>query len=265
MPLPADFQPRYILDGELATYGLPTIGQMPTIMNLVDAASTLIDEHCGRTDGTGFGSLVYSTYVERLLMGAEQRNIIRTMYRPLVAVDTTVQASLTGIQGVSGNHFYTGFTPNSIVRGSTLSPLIGASGRYGYGRRNSQFSYPDYNYGANILQIASYFGGPPQFTPIDISMVDFDPSTGELWVPAGLYLTQYSELLLTYNTGFDPTNMPKGIKHACAALVKNFLSRSGITGLTSMNAGQAHAQFNLDLIDPTVARLLQPFCTVVGY
>jgi hypothetical protein len=255
------FQPTYIFQDELAEFGLPDISDQPNIMSLVEAASSLIDEYCGRTDGDGNGSLVYTTYSQRMLL-PEGRNIFRTMFRPLVALSGTLAAQLAS----SGQNYYTGFTPNVASTSAGLTPIVGCSGRYGYARRGSQQVYPDLNYGANILQIASFFGGPPQFTPIDLTLIDVDPITGEIWVPAGLYLSQYTEVFIQYNCGFNPTDMPKSIKHACAALAKNFLSRGGgTTGMKSFSVWRVSGQFTDDMIDPTVERLLRPFATVLAY
>jgi len=93
-----------------------------------------------------------------------------------------------------------------------LSAIISASGRYGYGRRDQQATYPDLNYGANILMVAALFGGPPQWTGIDPTMIDWYDQVGECWVPAGLYLSQYTEVIMTYNAGFNPLKIPNQIK-----------------------------------------------------
>jgi hypothetical protein len=265
------FQPRYIQPSELATFGLPSQIQYPTILNMVDEASTMIDESCGRTDTDGNGSLVYTTYCERLLLPVG-RNLVRLTFRPMVAVSlsTLLNLAASGANNVNNddvNCFYTGALPNTLTVGTstTVSPLLSASGRYGYTRRGQQAIYPDMNYGSSILQVAAFFGGPPQFTPIDVTMCDFDPRSGELWIPAGLYLSQYSEIFVSYNSGFDPTNMPRQIKHACASLIKNFLSRGGgATSVTDLSMGYhgIHATFTPDLIDPNIDRILQSFRTV---
>lgn len=269
-----DFQPRYILEAELASFGLPDATQLPNIVGLVERASTLIDESCGRIDTDGNGSLVYTTYQERILTPVG-RNIFRIAFRPLASVDANTVALLaaSGSNGSQANYYYTGVTANNVYLGNplgtdqtastTLSPLVSASGRYGYARRSQQQVYPDLNYAANVLQIASFFGGPPQFTPIDVSMCDYDPRTGEVWVPAGLYLSQYTEIWIAYNSGFHPLHMPRAIKHACASIVQNLLSRGGgATGLKSFQAGRISAAFNLELIDPTIDVMLQPYRTV---
>jgi hypothetical protein len=258
------FQPEYLFEDELEAFGVPNSTQLPTIMTLVDAASTLIDEYCGRIDGSGAGSLVYTTYRQRILLPGG-RNIIQVAYTPLVAVSAltvaALQASASGGPESPDNNFYTGVKPNTVFKNDgTLTQLVSASGRYGYGRRDMQNVAPDLNYGANILQVAAFFGGPPQWTPIDISMVDVAEQIGQLWVPAGLYMAQYTEVIIEYNSGYDPRNMPRAIKHACAALVKNFIARGGgVTSITNYSAGKIHASFTQALIDPTIELFLNSY------
>lgn len=260
-----DFQPRFLLDAEIASFDLPSTSQLPNIMTIVDASSTLIDSECGRVDATGAGSLVYTTYAERINL-VETRNIFRTAYAPLVSLDATTQAALSGLNAISGNHFYTGFIPNTSLRlDGNLSAFVGISGRYSYGRKSSQNVFPDSQYAANILQVAGFFGGPPQFVPIDVTLTDYYDLVGEVWVPAGLMMVSYTEVMVLYNSGYDPRNMPKGIKHATAAVSKNFIARAGgITSVQSYSAGKVHTQMTPDLIDPTVKKWLAPFIKVIA-
>jgi len=263
--MPANqFQPRFIQQVELASYGLPDVTQQPDIITLVERASTLIDEYCARTDVDGQGSLVETTYSERLFLPVG-RNIFRISFRPLIVVSpsTVAQYLASGSVANQPNYYYTGVQANTSFAGSTVTPLISASGRYGYARRGQQQVYPDLNYAANVLQIASFSGGPPQFTGIDITACDYDKKTGEIWVPAGLYLSQYTEVLITYNSGFDPLAMPRAIKHATASLVRNLLSRGGgATGLKGFGAGRIRAEFTEDLIDVNIQNMLAAYRTV---
>lgn len=258
------FQPRFIDEEDLISYGLPDVSQQPDILTVVDRASTFIDEFCARADVDGQGSLVYTTYIERLLLPVG-RNIFRVSFRPLAVVDANTVAQLAASGSVDGepNNYFTGVRPSQIVtQANTVSPIISCSGRYGYARRGQQQVYPDLNYAANVLQIASFFGGPPQFTNIDVAQIDFDPRTGECWVPAGLYLSQYTEVVITYNSGFDPRKMPPAIKHATASLVRNLLSRGGgATGLKGFQAGRIRAEFTDDLIDVNIQNMLQAYRT----
>jgi hypothetical protein len=191
----------------------------------------------------------------------------------MAAVDATTQAALVASGSVDGepNYYYNGFQPStsrtgyptSTVGGANLTPIISCSGRYGFARRGQQQVYPDLNYAANILQIASFFGGPPQFTNVDVTMIDFDPRTGEIWLPAGLYLSQYTEILIAYNSGFHPLKLPNALKHATASLVRNLLARGGgATGLKGFSAGRIRAEFTDDLIDVNIQNMLQAYRTV---
>lgn len=258
-----DFLPVFIRSSEYDQYGLPDSASVPTIDRLVQEASTMIDEHCGRKNSDGLGSLVYSTYTERQILVSDY-NIIRLGQRPLSPVDATTQAELI-LSGTQLPGYYTGFTANTQPdQNHPLSALIALSGRYGYRRRGQSHVYPDLNMGMNTLQVASTFGGPPQWTVIDIGMVDVDERTGEIWVPAGLYLAQYTEIMAIYNSGFDPRRLPPTIKNACAMLVRNFLVRggntSGITGISGV--GRINTIFDKNMIDSNIVDLLKTFKTV---
>ena len=277
-PVRGPFQPRYILAQELALYGLPDASTQVNILSLVDGASSLIDEYCGRTDGNGQGSLAYTTYMERILFQARGRNIVRVSFKPMAVVPAsvvnTLQASANAPPNMedplqSTNYFFTGVQANTIAGTPTaaLSPILGASGRYGYGRRSEFAIYPDLNYGMNALQLASFFGGPPAWTPIDVTQIDFAPDTGEVWVPAGLYLSQYTEMIIIYNSGYHPLYMPRSIKQACAAITRNMLARGGgTTGIKGLMApGTVNVQFTEDIIDPTVQRWLDSYRNIIAY
>lgn len=255
------FQPCYITKSELGTYGLPPESKQTNIMNLVEASSKLIDEHCGRVESDDNGSLVYTTYTETLEMPSG-RNIVRLSYKPLVAVPVATVAALAA----SGNCFYTGVQANTSLFNGNLSPIVSARGRYGYGRRDHQIGNIDTNYGLNILQVAAYFGGPPTYTPIDVTMIEFDKRIGQIWVPAGLYISQYTEIEVVYNSGFDPRDMPRSIKHACAAIVKNFLGKGG--GATGVKATSIYRSVNVTmesaLIDENVELLLRNYLTTLA-
>ena len=220
------------------------------------------------------------------MLQARNRNILRVSFKPMMALSQNyinlITASANNVplnkQGaplenslLSLNYFWNGAqaanTPVTAVPGSTLSPILGCSGRYGYARRSEFAIYPDLNYGMNLLQVASFFGGPPGFTPIPIGQIDFDVASGEIWVPAGLYLGQYTEIVIIYTSGYDPLNMPRPIKHACAALIRNYLAKGGgVTALRSIQTrGTANVSFTPELIDSTVDRMLDPFKVVIAY
>lgn len=265
------FTPAYILPTELQNYGLPTqdVQGDINIMSLVTFASSLIDIECGRIDGDGSGSLVYTTYVQRDLLQTRNRNLVMVAAKPMVAVSQSMVDQLAAAAVASGaNYFYTGVQAN-VATGPNGTPtaLIGASGRYGYTRQDMSIAYPDLFSFINPLNLLTLFGGPAPWTPIDITQTDYDPKTGELWIPAGLQLQRYSEVILVYNSGYSPWNIPPAIKNVCASIVKRALASDGTTGLMNLMVSQAgvNAKFAQKYIDPTLDAMLQPFRTVRAY
>lgn len=263
------FQPCYIFPNELTQFGLPDSTDQPDIENLVCLASTMIDEFCGRTDGDGNGSLVYTTYMERLLFQAPGRNLTQIPIKPLVALTEDKVASLQALDAASGGFFYTGVMPSTTtLSDGRLSAIIGCSGRYGYTRRDQSQTYPDMNALINPLTLISLFGGPPPWIPVDITNLDYSEKTGELWIPAGLQLQRYSEIVVQYNSGYDPTRMPRQIKMACAAITKNLMAKGGgTTGILSQSLGRSAFSVTMgpDVIDPNIQRILQSFVAVRAY
>lgn len=267
-----DFLPCYVLPDELAAYGLPTPDVQGDIMSLVQLASSIIDQECGRIDGDGNGSLVYSTYTQRILLQTRNRNLIMLAMKPIVGLDQPTIAGLMAQAsgaGPDGNFYYTGALASSGANfAGTLSGIVGASGRYGYTRQDMSIAYPDLFAFINPLNLVTLFGGPAPWVAIDTTNTDYDPKTGEVWIPAGLQLQRYSEVLMVYTSGYNPNRMPRPIKQVCAALVKNALGKGdGTTGLMSLSMGRgaANATFQAKLVDPTLDAMLQPFRTVRAY
>lgn len=266
------FIPSYIFPSELQQFGLPSPTAQPDIMNLVYLASGIIDEACGRIDGDGNGSLVFTTYTQRILMQTRNRNLALLPIKPIVPVtqdmiDTLTAAATAG----SGNYYLTGNLQVNTFNSpwGMLSGIVGASGRYGYTRQDMSIAYPDLFAFINPLNMVTMFGGPAPWVAVDITNTDYDPKTGECWIPAGLQLQRYSEIIVTYNSGYDPNNMPGAVKLACAALVKNAMARGdGTTGLAGISLSRSGANFTFmqgSLVDPTVDGLLTPFKSVRAY
>lgn len=264
--LSAPFQPCYILPSELAQYGLPVAsGCQSDIMQKIMIASAIIDEECGRLDDDGNGSLAFTTYAHVVYMSNRNRNLLQLPVKPLVSVNQTLVASLTGaVASATGglNNFYTGVQPNTTIGfDGRLSPIVGISGRYGYPRQDFAVGYPDFFSVLNPLTLVSIFGGPAPMVPIDIGQTAFDLKTGTIWVPAGLQLQAYSEILVIYNTGFNPLAMHPTIKAATAMVVQNLLSRPN-TGTLSINLKSSGltTSYSQDIVDPVIKKMLA-FCT----
>lgn len=265
----APFTPQYIQETELANYDLPVPSENSSVMALVQMASIIIDEECGRYDGDGNGSLVYTTYIQRILLQTRNRNLIQLPMKPISAVTPDTVDQLTALATSGTNWSFTGVSGNLLNQpNGMLSGIIGASGRYGYTRQDMSVAYPDLFALINPLNLVTMFGGPAPWVSVDVTNSDYDPKTGEVWIPAGLQLQRYSEVYIVYNSGYDPRNMPPIIKYVCASLVKNALVRgNATTALMSMNLGRsgANATFSKTLLDDTLSAMLTPFKTVRGY
>jgi hypothetical protein len=260
----------YLLPTELNQFGIPTPDVQGDILNLVQLASTLIDTACGRIDGDGNGSLVYTTYVQRYLLSTRNRNLVQLNAKPVVSISAQTVSDLQTLAASatadSPNCYYTGVLP-SVVNAfdGSLSGIIGASGRYGYTRQDMSMAYPDLFAFINPLNLVTIFGGPAPWVAIDITQTDIDPKTGEVWIPAGLQLQRYSEIMIHYNSGYDVRQMPWAIKFVCASIVKNALAKGdATTAMLSMNITRsgAGATFGPMLLDPTLDAMLQPYKTV---
>lgn len=260
------FVPQYIAQSELSQFGLPSATDQCDIMNLVQLASLIIDERCGRIDDDGRGSLVYTTYTQRILLPTRGKNLILIPLKPIVGLDQATVTALDVAAAASGNYYATGVIPNSIIGpNGVLSGIVSCSGRYGYTRQDRSIGYPDLYAMINPLNLVTMFGGPAPWVALDVSMIDYDAKTGEAWLPAGLQLQAYSEVIVTYNVGYNPLQMPFQIKQVCAAVVKNALSKgAGTTGLLSLSVSRSglNVQMHEDLIDPVLDRFLTPFKNV---
>jgi len=278
------FTPQYILPltnqaglyTEYQTYGLPQPNDQPDIQNLITLSSLMIDEYCGRTDGDGNGSLVFTTYMERFKSQSIRRNLFLIPKRPLVAVSPATLDQLAVLDGwpnyqsvtqASGS-YYTGCLPsiNTLASGQS-SAIISASGRYAYGRRSDYGGSDAMGSFYAPLTLVTLAGGPAPWTPLDMVNLDYDPQTGSTWFAAGSSILgyNYNEVVVQYISGYDPRYMPVQVKLACAAITKNLMAKgSGTTGMNTFTMGKSGitATFSPDVIDSNVQRLLAAFVSI---
>jgi hypothetical protein len=106
--------------------------------------------------------------------------------------------------------------------------LISGLGSYRYGRRIDQQGglYAD----QSILALLQTFGGPPEWIPFDVSGADFNPMTGEVWIPSGIFLAYYSDVRLYYVAGFAQANIPAIIKAATAKIILANINTADLVG-----------------------------------
>lgn len=106
--------------------------------------------------------------------------------------------------------------------------MISVLGSYRYGRRSAQNAgaYAD----VNLLMMMQTLDGPPQWTPADVTDSDFDPMSGEVWMPANVYNASYSDVRLYYVAGFSQANIPPVIKQATANAITANLATQDMAG-----------------------------------
>ena len=138
--------------------------------------------------------------------------------------------------------------------------VLSAQGRYGFGRRSQQATglYDDIGLVATLQQF-----GPFLWQGIDVSQISLSPTTGELWIPAGLYLATYTDVRVSYVAGFQTA--PGPLAAACAKIADTLAQFPELTGgLKTVQAGgtrlerftdQAMDQHTRDMLAPYAARL----------
>lgn len=149
--------------------------------------------------------------------------------------------------------------PITTLRKSPVCTLIAGRGRYGYGRRGNADNSTVNEY--NLLAAVTEFGGPPIWESWKVSMANFNRSTGEAWIPAGILIAYYTETEIHYVSGFTYTNLPSAIKLACANIITS-ISNAPVSGsFKSISAGgTSMTRFDSSQIDSDTKGLLMPYC-----
>lgn len=136
--------------------------------------------------------------------------------------------------------------------------LLSGLGRYGYGRRSDQVKGQFAEF--NLMSTVQSFGGPPQWILFDSTQADIASSTGELWLPAGLLLSYFSEIRLRYVAGWTTSNLPGEIKQACAMIIQAQANYPILGSIRSIRAGDSQIQFtSSSTLSDDVKSLLAPY------
>ena len=139
-----------------------------------------------------------------------------------------------------------------------LMRLISGTGRYGYGRRGdaNRYNLQDYN----LLASLQRFGGPPAWELFSVQAAGFDAATGNVWVPAGVMLSYYSEVKLRYVAGFSQAGLPSQVKQACASLVNAMMDAPDMGDIRKYRAGDTEIErYSASQLSPDTKALLDPF------
>jgi hypothetical protein len=139
--------------------------------------------------------------------------------------------------------------------------ILAGMGRYGYGTRLDQIKglYSEFN----LLATISEFGGPPQWIPFPAAQSETSQVTHEIWLPAGLLLSYFTEMRLYYVSGFTQTNLPMAVKQACAQIVTAFAFNTSIgmsANFTQLAVGTSSTKRDIaSVLDPDTLEMLRQY------
>ena len=146
--------------------------------------------------------------------------------------------------------------PVMILSRPQIARIHSAQGRYGYGRRSMQSVglYEDVSLVATLREF-----GPYLWQAVDVTELSISPTTGEVWIPAGVYLSSFTDTRISYIAGFQ--TVPPAIKSAAAALVASALLYPQFVGnVKSFAAGGSKVErFQGMNVDGDVMQQLDPY------
>jgi hypothetical protein len=130
------------------------------------------------------------------------------------------------------------------------TPMVSLEGRYAGPRRGEIPQEP-------LVEMAWAFALPGQWTTIDPTLVDFDPSTGELTLPWNVLGLPFNEVQATYTAGL--ATIGDDVKSACAQIVRNAQATPSLNTSMSRIDTMQMKYFSSSLIDETVQAWLNPY------
>ena len=135
-----------------------------------------------------------------------------------------------------------------VAAASAVLPLLEVRGRYARPRRGELPEMRPVLWGA--------FGLPGSWITLDPAQLDWTP-WGALTVPWNALGPPWGEVVVTYTAGLSV--IPDAVKSACALIVKNAQSTSGMN-VKSSRVDMVQVQYFSDqLVDSTVKTLLRPW------
>ena len=134
--------------------------------------------------------------------------------------------------------------------GKAATALVNIEGRYAHPRRGEAAYEP-------MIEIARAFSLPGQWTAIDPSTVDYDPSTGELTLPCNVLGLPFNEIAVTYTAGLSAIG--DDVKSACAQIVRNAQSTPALNASKTKIDTMQIQYFSSSLLDETVQAWLRPY------
>lgn len=133
--------------------------------------------------------------------------------------------------------------------------ILEAAGRYAYNSRRDRLGVNAMTWGYGPLLALQ--GITPRFTPIQVDLIQVEPSTGILTLPYGPFLFPISQLAVRYIAGY--LEIPARIK-TCLINIINNVSLKGSGDRIAYNVGRIGRRYaTASFITTDEARLLEPF------
>jgi hypothetical protein len=171
------------------------------------------------------------------------------------AMGATMETGLTIVEdrAMAAKRSLTRVSRSPIVR------LLSGMGRYSYGRRSDQIAGLGGN--VNLLAEMQVFGGAPAWVPFDATQASISVATGEVWIPAGMLLSNYSDVRLRYVAGFPAASIPSGVKQATADIIRFNQEFPDVPGSfkTFAAGGTKLERFSDTVLDADTKSRLEPY------
>lgn len=142
------------------------------------------------------------------------------------------------------------FTPLVTAPGNS-SPFLAVRARHGVGRGPNAHT---------LAEMLAPFGGPPAWVDLNVQAVDYNATTGEVWLPTGIFGLPYTEAELVYTAGYSQP--PEAVKLACAQIIRNLESHPAANVRSAQLDRLQLEYFSGSLLDEDVRRLLAPFVAI---
>lgn len=201
--------------------------------------------------------------LDRATLGSKEACVIAAVAGAQVTLASVINAHSSGATADLGlvideQKYMPSARPITFVSRTPVVRIVSGIGRYAYGRRGDATNYMVEEF--NLLASISHFGGPPAWERFDPLVTDFDASTGQMWIPAGLLMAYYSEVRIRYVAGYAQANLPSQIKQACANIVASLQSSPLRGNMKSMKAGDsAIERFGPSVMDAETKVMLDSF------
>jgi hypothetical protein len=137
--------------------------------------------------------------------------------------------------------------------------ILSLQGRYGYGRRSDQIAGRFES--ENLLAMVQSFGGAPPWVSINPYDAAISPRTGEVYIPAGILLSSYSEARIRYVAGYPESQIPEPVKMATKVCVDGLIAMEDVPGSVKVykTATTSVTRFTASSLDEDTRRMIAPF------